>query len=415
MKTVNTFSVILICRPSKNNINDGLIYARISVNGERKEISLKEKVPISQWNSDKQQLEGRTPQVKALNTHLDNVLFKIKEKYRSLTDKELPVTAQGIKDAYLGIQLTPKGHTLCELITYHFKMEGEKLSPGTMKNYVATEAYIKRFIGFKFQKEDVFLSELNYQFMTELESYIRNHPLKEHDPCKGNGIMKHLERLKKMVHWSQQLGWLNKNPFIEYKLEFKRSKRKKLDLTELSRIEKQHFSNQSIAYVRDLFLFSCYTGLSYADVMALKPENLELDSEGKMWCKIYRQKSDEYAPVPLLQVASAIINKHNMHPKALNAGTVFPYVSNQEVNRNLKIIAEVCSITKYMSFHLARHTFATAVTLKNGVPMETVSKMLGHKKLTTTQIYADVDEEKLNKDMINIDNILLKRNGGSIT
>jgi hypothetical protein len=140
MKTVSTFSIILICRPGKNKINEGLIYACISVNGEQREILLKEKVPISQWNVDKQRVEGRTPQIKALNTHLDNVLFKIKEKYRSFLDNELPVTAQGIKDAYLGIQPAPKGHTLCELIAYHSKMEGEKLSPGTMKNYVATEA-----------------------------------------------------------------------------------------------------------------------------------------------------------------------------------------------------------------------------------------------------------------------------------
>ena len=118
MKTVNTFSVILICKMGKNNVSEGLIYARVSVNGERKEISLKEKVSISQWNGEKQQLEGRTPQVKALNTHLDNMLFKIKEKYRSFIDKELPVTAQSIKDAYLGIQSTPKGQTLYENSKY---------------------------------------------------------------------------------------------------------------------------------------------------------------------------------------------------------------------------------------------------------------------------------------------------------
>ena len=128
MKTVSTFSIILICRPGKNKTNEGLIYARISVNGEQREISLKEKVPINQWNVDKQQVEGRTPQIKALNTHLDNVLFKLKEKYRWFVNKELPITAQGIKDAYLGIQSTPKGHTFCELIAYHFKMEGNQFT-----------------------------------------------------------------------------------------------------------------------------------------------------------------------------------------------------------------------------------------------------------------------------------------------
>ncbi len=138
-------------------------------------------------------MEGRTLQIKALNTHLDNILFKIKEKYSWIIDKEIPVTAQGIKDAYIGIQSIPKGHTLCKLITYHSKVEGEKLSSGTMKNYVAKEVYIKVLLVAKFHKEDSFLSDLNYHFMIEFESYTRNNPLKKHDPCKGNGIMKHLE------------------------------------------------------------------------------------------------------------------------------------------------------------------------------------------------------------------------------
>jgi integrase/recombinase XerD len=408
MKTNNTFSIMLLCRPSKKDVSEGLIYVRITVNGEQTEISLKEKIPVKHWNLMKQHVDGRSPQIKALNTHLDNVKFKIKEKYRSLLDKEVTITAQIMKNAYLGNEPEQKGHSICELMAYHTKMEGEKLSPGTMKNYVTTEDYVKKFIKTKFGKEDLFLKQLNQEFIIEFEYFIRNNPIKEHDPCAGNGLMKHMERLKKMARWSRQLGWLEQDPFIDYKLSFKRYKRKKLDLTELTKIEKQIFSNQSIAYVKDLFLFSCYTGLAYADVMALKPENLEKDSEAKLWCKIYRQKSDEFAAVPLLSIAIEIIQKYADHPKALNRGTVFPYTSNQEVNRCLKIIGEVCGITKYMSFHLARHTFATAVTLKNGVPIETVSKMLGHKKISTTQIYADVDEEKLNIDMESVERMFSK-------
>src|SRR5207253_2703821 len=178
------------------------------------------------------------------------------------------------------------------------------------KNYVTTEDYVKRFIKTKYGKEDLFLKQLNQEFIIEFEYFIRNNPVKLHDPCAGNGLMKHMERLKKMARWSRQLGWLEQDPFIDYKLSFKRYKRKKLDLTELTKIEKQAFSNQSIAYVKDLFLFSCYTGLAYADVMALKPENLEKDNEAKLWCKIYRQKSDEFAAVPLLSIAIEIIQKY---------------------------------------------------------------------------------------------------------
>ncbi len=269
MKTTTTFAVSLFVR-LKNSQTDGLIYARITVNGTATELSLKETIPIEQWNPMRQEVEGRTPQVKALNTHLDNVVFKIKEKYRQMIDKDVPVDAQAIKDAFLGKQTEQKGHTLRELITYHDRMEGEKLAWGTMKNYKATEEYIKRFIKNKYDKEDVSLRKLNYQFILELESFIRNHPLKEHDRCVGNGVMKHLERLKKMVKWARRLGWLPNDPFIDYQLSFKRFKRKKLDITELNRIENHTFSSASLACVKDLFLFSCYTGLAYADVMALR-------------------------------------------------------------------------------------------------------------------------------------------------
>ncbi|WP_018616335.1 site-specific integrase [Segetibacter koreensis] len=394
---------MLLCRPTKKDTTVGGIYVRITANGKQTEISLNEKIPVNQWNVQKQEVNGRTPQVKALNTHLENVRFKIKEKYRALVDKDLPITAKGIKDVFLGNQVEQKGHSLSELVAYHAKMQGEKLSPGTMKNYVATGEYIRNFLMSKFGKDDMYLKELNHEFITELEYFIRTNPLKLHDPCEGNGIMKHLERVKKMVRWSRQLGWIHYDPFLDYKLNFKKYKRKKLDLNEVVRIEEQTFTNKSIDYVKNLFLFSCYTGLAYADVMALKPENLETDHNGRLWCKIYRQKNEEYAAIPVLSIAESIVEKYINHPKAVNRGTVFPYTSNQEVNRSLKIIGEVCGITKYMSFHLARHTFATAITLKNGVPMETVSKMLGHKRISTTQIYADVDEEKLTADMASIE------------
>ncbi len=403
MKTTNTFSVLLFVRLGKKSQTEGLIYARITVNGTTTELSLKETVSIGQWNSERQEVEGRTPQVKALNAHLDNVLFQLKQKYRQMIDKDLPVDAQTIKDSFLGKQTEQKGHTLCELVTYHYSLEGEKLTWGTMKNYKATEEYIKRYIKKKYNKEDLLLRKLDYEFILELESFIRNHPLKAHDRCEGNGIMKHLERLKKIIRWGRQLGWLSHDPFFDYKLSFKRYKRKKLDSSELSRIENQAFTNDSLKYVKNLFLFSCYTGLAYADVMALTSHNLEQDRENRWWCKIYRQKSDEFAAVPLLSAAVQYINQYASHPKAVNRGHVFPYISNQEVNRCMKIIGEVCGITKYMSFHLARHTFATTVTLKNGVPIETVSKMLGHKKISTTQIYAEVDEEKLSHDMESVE------------
>ena len=330
-----------------------------------------------------------------------------------LEEKQCAITATAIKEAYLGIhKIQSSGHTVIDLLKYHAKIASGNLEPGTLKNYVTTEEYISRFIKVRFNKEDVLLRELDFEFITELEYYIRNNPIKKHDPCLGNGVMKHLERFKKMVKWGRQLKWLSTNPFEDYKLALKRYKRKKLDIDELERIENKHFDNPKLSYVKDLFLFSCYTGLAYADAMALKPDHLEYDNDGKSMLKIYREKSDELSSVPVLNVAIQLIEKYKDHPKKLSDGTVFPSISNQDLNRNLKIIAEVCGITKYMSFHLARHTFATVVTLKNGVPIETVSKMLGHTKISTTEIYAEVDDEKIMEDMSEVESRMKKRKEG---
>jgi integrase/recombinase XerD len=387
-----------------------LIFAWITVNGDRTEISIKEIIKTKDWDSAREMVRGKSIEVKSVNNHIDDIRYRIKEKFRFLEEKQCDITAETIKEAYLGNHSIQKSrHSLCELLNYHSKIEGEKLKGGTLKNYVVTEEYLKRFIKQKFCADDLPLSKLNYEFITELEYYIRNNLLKTHDPCLGNGAIKHLERLKKMVNWAKQLQWIPANPFADYQLSLKRYKRPKLIIDELIRIENQQFNTNKLTYIKDLFLFGCYTGLAYADVMALKPENFENDSDGNLWCKIYRQKSEELSPIPVLNAALLLMKKYKDHPKAIISGTVFPYVSNQDVNRNLKIIGEICGIQKYMSFHLARHTFATAVTLKNGVPLETVSKMLGHAKITTTQIYTEVDEEKIVLDMAGVEGRMEKR------
>ncbi len=410
MKANHTFGIDFITRLCKSDKSSALLFAGITVDGERKEISLKESVKIKDWDSAREIVKGHSIVAKTINSHIDDVRFRIKEKYRLLKDQELPLSAEAVKETYLGNHASQKSkHSLCELLKYHTKIEGEKLKSGTMKNYVTTEEYIKKFLKEKFRADDVALSKLDREFIIELEYYIRNNPLKAHDPCLGNGVMKHLERFKKMVAWAKVLQWITFDPYDDYQLSLKRYKRPKLTIEELMTIEAKEFSSNSLSYIKDLFLFSCYTGLAYADVMALTCQNFETGSDGQLWCKIYRQKSEELAAVPVLNSAVELMSKYKNNPKALNTGKVFPYVSNQDVNRNLKIIGEVCGIEKYMSFHLGRHTFATAVTLLNGVPIETVSKMLGHKKITTTQIYAEVDERKIADDMAGVEGRLEKR------
>ena len=175
---------------------------------------------------------------------------------------------------------------------------------------------------------------------------------------------------------------------------------------ELSFIEDKVFAISRLEWVRDLFVFSCYTGLAYTDLMQLRPSNLIIGIDGKYWIKTLRQKTDIPVNVPLLPKAMELLKKYQQHPKAVVKGTLFPVISNQKLNSYLKEIADLVGINKDLTFHLARHTFATTVTLSNGVPIETVSKMLGHTKITTTQIYAKVIEKKVGEDMQLLENKL---------
>jgi site-specific recombinase XerD len=171
---------------------------------------------------------------------------------------------------------------------------------------------------------------------------------------------------------------------------------------ELAILEAKQFTNERLALVKDIFIFSCYTGFAFIDVSKLTPANIQIGIDGKRWLAKNRQKTNILSNVPLLQPALAIIEKYKNHPKACNKGLLLPMLSNQKVNSYLKEIGDLCGINKDITFHVARHTFATTVTLSNGVPIESVSKMLGHKKIQTTQIYAKVLDHKVGYDMENL-------------
>src|SRR5690606_9152173 len=231
-------------------------------------------------------------------------------------------------------------------------------------------------------------------------------PTDHHKGMANNGVMKHLERFRKMVRLGVKLGWMEKNPFELYKLKMQKVERDFLTSEELSKIENKEFSVQRIQYAKDLFVFSCYTGIAYIDVMQLTPDNIFLGTDGNRWIKTMREKTDTSVNVPILPKAAAIIEKYKNNPRAIARGTLFPVISNQKLNSYLKEVADLCGIKKHLTFHLARHTFATSVTLSNGVPIETVSKMRGHTTIRTTQIYAKVVEQKVSQDMANLRNPL---------
>ncbi|HEX9827037.1 MAG TPA: site-specific integrase, partial [Flavobacteriaceae bacterium] len=268
--------------------------------------------------------------------------------------------------------------------------------------YFITERCIKRFLKDEYNVEDILLKKLDYRFIVDFEQYIRKYKPKTRKVCSNNGAMKHMERLKKMSKLAVRMDWLDKDPFVNYKLQFKKTERQFLTERELKLIEETTFNVPSTERIKDLFVFACYTGLSYIDVKELVQDHLVKGIDGNDWLFMKRTKTDTPLKIPLLRKAKVIIEKYNAQQDILNKNRVLPIYTNHFINRTLKDIATACSIRKNLTFHVARHTFATAITLSNGVPMETVSKLLGHTKLSTTQIYARVLEKKVGEDMQNL-------------
>ena len=238
--------------------------------------------------------------------------------------------------------------------------------------------------------------------IARLNSYLEQIRSDHQRPMHNNAVMKHLERLRKMVTMAVRLEWLDKDPFAAFKLHFKKVEREFLSEAELSAIEKKNFTIERLSYIRDLFVFACYTGLSYIDVMNLTSNNIRKGINGMNWIITQRKKTLTPVRIPLLEQAQSLIDKYASNPRSQSKETLFPIMSNQKLNSYLKEIADLCEVNKNLTFHVARHTFATTVTLTNGVPIESVSKMLGHTNLKTTQIYAKVIEKKIADDMVKL-------------
>jgi site-specific recombinase XerD len=202
-----------------------------------------------------------------------------------------------------------------------------------------------------------------------------------------------------MINMAVRMEWIEKDPFSLFKAKFIKKEREFLSADELKTIEQRRFGIERLQQVKDIFVFSCYTGLAYIDVMRLTPNNIRKGIDGMNWIYTQREKTSTPVRVPILKKAQEIIDCYRNHPRSKVKGTLFPNFSNQKLNSYLKEIADLCGIKKNLTFHIARHTFATTVTLSNGVPIESVSKMLGHTDLRTTQIYAKVVEKKISDDM----------------
>ncbi|WP_111444346.1 site-specific integrase [Breznakibacter xylanolyticus] len=402
MRTTNTFGIQFILRMNKLKNGIAPIYVRIVVDRQRVEISLKKTIAVENWNDSKGIARGSNLEARKLNTYLEQVRSRLTECYQELLLKKQIITADAIKNIFCGVK--EKENTLLSVFDYHNKEMKSTLEWGTLKNYFTTRRYIEEFIQSQMKTSDIYLSQLNYKFLADFERFMRGYVTKDHknSPCGQNTIMKHIERFRKVINMAIKNEWLERDPFQKFKASFTRTTREFLTADELSILESRQFSLDRLNMVRDLFIFSCYTGLAYIDVFELTPHNIVRGIDGEYWISTKRHKTDIPVRIPILPVPLAIIEKYKNHPQVLYTAKLLPGYSNQRLNSYLKEIADLCGIDKPLTFHIARHTFATTVTLTNGVPIETVSKLLGHTSIKTTQIYAKVIEQKISDDMTNL-------------
>jgi integrase/recombinase XerD len=412
MRATNTFSVLFWTDQKNATNNEALIYARITVNQKRANISLKRKVPLNLWDAKKKKAKGNSKESQQINMYLNQVQAQLFQCYQDLKFRGDLITSKLIKANYLGENHNSK--TLQNLLEYHSNKTEKTLAIGTLRNFGVTQRYINKYLNNVLKTSDVYLKELDYKFICDFSDFLSCFWPKGHPKAMSNNtIMKHIQRFRKIVTLGYHIEWIDRDPFVRWKPVYEKRERPFLTENELSNIETYDFLIERLERVRDLFVFSCYTGIAYVDLMSLTHDNIIKGIDGNDWIFTNRQKTKVPVKVPLLAKAQRLIDTYQNHPMTQITETLFPVITNEKVNFYLKEIAKAVGLKKNLTFHMARHTFATTVTLSNGVPIETVSKLLGHSKIASTQIYARVVERKVSEDMellkkkLDVDNISL--------
>jgi len=372
------------------------VYLRVTVDGECREISIKRQWIPGLWNSKTGRATEINEEANELNRYLDIISNKVYQIKRNLIDDGKPLTAENIKNILTG--RGEKKHFILEVFQDHNRqmkaLIGKEFAPATLTRYKTAGAHLNNYIKWKYQKNDFEIKDLNYEFVSQFVFW-----LKTERKCGHNAAIKYLGNFKKIVLECMKRGLLANDPFLGFKSKRNEVIPVALTKEELIRITNKKFDIERLSHVRDIFLFSCYTGLAYIDAYKLRNTDIVIGIDGGMWITTTRQKTNSSTRLPLLPNAIAILAKYQDHPKCVSKGTVLPVLTNQKTNSYLKEIADLCGIRRKLTFHIARHTFATTVTLTNGVPIETVSKMLGHKSLKQTQHYAKIVDLKISEDM----------------
>lgn len=383
---------------NKNRIHkSGLIplMFRITIDGNRINLPTGINIEENQWNHVIQRVKTNCEFHLQYNNTIVSMISKIWEFNTECIRQHLPVTSDNLKN-YLLYQEKPN-QTLIEAIDYYINQlknrVGNDIAPNTVKKYETCKRKVEEFLKVELNQKDILLCQLSQKFIFQFDAFLRTYQKLHH-----NAVAKNMQQFKRVIKVAIQNEWLPKDPFSNYTCSPKETERGFLTIEEVNLLEAVTLDDR-LDRVRDIFLFCCYTGLAYADVSKLNKEHLMKDEAGSTWIILSRTKSKSQSLIPLLPQAEAILSEYAEMVKEDPYKRLLPIISNQNLNKYIKEVAVIVGIKKRVSCHLARHTFATTITLNRGVDIVSVSKMLGHKNLRTTQIYAKIGMLKIASDM----------------
>ena len=393
----STFSILFIMQKGKPNAEGNApIFARITINHQMTHLATRYYLPPERWLPKEGRTVGRTKEEKEVNAYLDNLHGLICAKYNEMFLAGEVVTARKLKCRL--ISKDEKSMTLLELfndyIKDYSKLVGVSKTKKTCDRYILTRRRIEEFMQSEYKRTDISVNDVNPKFISNFEIFLRSQY-----NLSTNYVMKTILKFKSVYQVAIDNGWAQRNPFASFKFRYEHTERGYLTMEELTILVQKAMPSKRLEHIRDVFVFSCFTGLAYCDARALTREHIITGSNNRPWLRTHRQKTSTPVDVPLLDVPLQILAKYE---GCSGNDRLLPIPANQKCNDYLKEIAAICGIEKQLTFHLARHTFATTVTQTNGVPIESVSKMLGHRSLKTTQIYAKIVNDKLAEDMTNL-------------
>jgi site-specific recombinase XerD len=393
-----SFNLLFYVKKSKTQSNGTApLYLRITIDGKITELSVKRYIQPDKWNNQAQKVNGSNEEAKTINAYLKTFELQVLEAQHNLLKDKEQITTETLKNKLIGVEEKPL--TIIPIFKDHNQklkaLQGAEYSKGTITRYETALKHTLDFLKWKYNKTDIEIKAIDNAFINEFEFYLRSVR-----KCNNNSAVKYVKsNFGKVVRLCVANGWLQRDPFINYTSKMREVNRQFLTEQELHILSTKVLMNERLRQVRDIFVFSCYTGLAYIDAANLTPQNIGIGIDGERWIYTFRQKTDTRSNIPLLQPAFEIIEKYKEHKLCKVKNRLLPVLTNQKMNAYLKEIAAICNISKELTFHIARHTFATTVTLSNGIPIETVSKMLGHSSIKQTQHYAKILDRKVSDDM----------------